>query len=201
MNAAPVAAALIALAACRTEQTLVTPDPHLERMLDQPKRMPYEPDPILPGAMTMQRPPDGTLSIDSIVGSPAYATGIVDGAYAERIPTHVDRALVEAGRARFDVFCAACHGVLGDGVSAAGAKMSLRKPPSLHAPPTRNDAPGKTFATIRGGYGLMPSYAVQLSVHDTWGVVAYVHALQLARNAKASDLPPDLRERLAREAR
>ena len=44
MTRAMVAAtAVLALVACRTDQTLVAPDPHLERMLRQEKRLPYEP--------------------------------------------------------------------------------------------------------------------------------------------------------------
>jgi hypothetical protein len=47
----------------------------------------------------------------------------------------------------------------------------------------------------------MPSYAVQLSVEDSWGVVAYVRALQLARGARMAELPPDVRAELVKEAR
>jgi mono/diheme cytochrome c family protein len=189
----------IALAGCRTEQTLVTPDPHLERMLDQPKTMPYETDPALPGGTAMQQPPDGTMPVDAIVGRPLYATGVADGRYAERIPMQIDRSFVETGRARFDVFCATCHGVLGDGVSAVARRMALRKPPSLHLPPAKADLPGRMFAIVREGYGFMPSYAVELSVSDTWAVVAYVRALQLSRHARLTDLPPEMRARLAGE--
>jgi hypothetical protein len=41
---------------------------------------------------------------------------------------------------------------------------------------------------------------VALSVEDTWGVVAYVQALQLARGARVATLPPQLKAQLAREA-
>ena len=59
---------------------------------------------------------------------------------------------------------------------------------------------GRLFQTIRKGYGLMPSYRVELTVRDTWGVVAYVRALQLARGARVADLPADVRAELAKEA-
>jgi len=73
--------------------------------------------------------------------------------------------------------------------------MTLRKPPSLLGKGTRESPPGKIFATIRGGYGLMPSYAVQLSVVESWGVVAYVRALQLARGARFDELPAEMQGR------
>lgn len=190
----------VLLAGCRTDTTIVTPDPHLERMLKQEKRMAYDEDPLQPGGMAMMQPPSGTLPDDTIVGNPMLTTGIVDGHYADRIPVHVDRPLVEKGRQNFETFCATCHGILGDGNSVVADKMALRKPPSLHELRIREFPPGKVFATVRQGYGLMPSYAVQLSIDDTWGVVAYVRALQLSRGAWVGRLPPDVRARLAKEA-
>jgi mono/diheme cytochrome c family protein len=194
------AALAIVLAGCRTEQTIVAPDPHLERMIDQPKAMPYGASPVLPHGMTMQPPPEGTLPVDATPASTLVDTGAVGGVYATRVPIHVDRALLETGRARFEVLCAACHGILGDGVSVVAAHMALRRPPSLLLPPASTDPVGEVFHTILHGYGLMPSYGAQLSDRDAWAVVAYLEALRLAQHARVSDLPPDVRERLAQEA-
>jgi mono/diheme cytochrome c family protein len=204
---AAVALALV-VAGCRTEQTIVAPDPHLERMIDQPKAMPYGEAPLLPEGMTMQQPPDGTLSVDAVAAS-EVTTGLTDHApsgggsgvaYATRVPIPVDRALLETGRTRFETICAACHGILGDGTSVVATHMALRKPPSLLVPPASTDAVGEQFQTVVHGYGLMPSYRVQLSDREAWAVVAYLQALRLARRARVSDLPPDVRERLALEA-
>jgi mono/diheme cytochrome c family protein len=169
-------------------------------MVEQEKRVAYQEDPLLPHGMVMQQPPEGTLPIDTITGQPMLATGIGDGRWAERIPLRVDRALLDDGRARFDVFCATCHGVLGDGQSLVAEKMTLRPPPSLHEARIRAYPPGRTFQTIREGYGLMPSYAVELPVRDAWAVVAYVRALQLARGARVDALPANVRAQLAKEA-
>ncbi len=206
MKGGPVSRCLVVLApalllgGCRTEQTIVTPDPHLNRMLVQEKRTAYSDDPLLPKGMTMQQPPEGTLPSDAIVGQPGLATGVADGRWLERIPLRVDRPLLEDGRRRFETFCATCHGVLGDGDSLVADKMALRKPPSLHEARIAGYPPGRVFQTVRGGYGLMPSYATQIGVRDAWGVVAYVHALQLARGARVESLPPDVRAELAKEA-
>jgi mono/diheme cytochrome c family protein len=196
-----LASALLAMAfaGCRTEQTIVTPDPHLERMLDQPKAMPYGTAPLLPEGMTMQAPPDGTLAVDHEPSASIVHTGKAGGAVVTAVPVPVDRALLETGRARFDVLCAACHGILGDGTSVVATHMALRKPPSLLLPPKSTDPVGEVFQTIVGGYGLMPSYRAQLSDDEAWAVVAYLGALRLAQRARVSDLPPDMRERLARE--
>ncbi|HLK36910.1 MAG TPA: cytochrome c [Polyangiaceae bacterium] len=193
-------ASAVSLGGCRVEQTWVTPDPHLERMLTQQKRLAYSEDPMLPGGMAMQAPPPGTLPVDAIAGDPIVSVGAAHDRWAERIPTPIDRQAIERGRGSFDRLCAACHGILGDGVSVVADKMNLRKPPSLHEARIRAYPPGRVFRTIREGYGLMPSYAVQLSIPEAWEVVAYVRALQLARGARVADLPPDVRDRLAKEA-
>jgi mono/diheme cytochrome c family protein len=200
MRAVAWVGAVATLAGCRTEQTLVAPDPHLERMLVQPKAMAYGSAPLLPQGMTMQRPPEGTLPVDALVGPSLVATGREGNAYADRVPHRVDRALLETGRVRFETFCAACHGVLGNGVSVVASQMSLRKPPSLLVPPASTDPKGEQFGTIVDGYGLMPSYRVQLSVTEAWAVVAYLDALRLSQRARLDDLPPDVRARLAKEA-
>jgi len=195
-----MALALLSLCSCRTEQTFVAPDPHLERMLKQEKRLAYQEDPILPAGMAMQAPPGGTLAFEAPVGQPLVNTGAADGRWADRIPVQVDLAVLQAGRERFETFCAACHGILGNGDSVVAGKMALRKPPSLHEDRVRAFEPGRIFQTIHEGYGLMPSYAVQISVTDTWAVVAYVQALQLARGAVVASLPPPVQSRLAKEA-
>jgi mono/diheme cytochrome c family protein len=193
-------ACLLALGACRTEQTLVKPDPQLDRMLKQEKVLPYDAVPFLPNGMAMQRPPDGTLPVDAVVGDPALTTGVVDGRWVHRIPVPVDRALVDGGRVTFERVCATCHGILGDGESAVAEKMSLRKPANLLGDDVRALPAGKIFRTIRAGYGLMPSFAGELSIGESWGAVAYLRALQLARGVPVARLPAELRARLAKEA-
>jgi hypothetical protein len=85
-------------------------------------------------------------------------------------------------------------------VSAVAEKMTLRRPPRLIDADIRAYADGRIFQVIRGGYGLMPSYAVQLSVEDAWGVTAYVRALQVARGTPIGELPPELSAEHARQA-
>lgn len=180
------------LFSCRTRDTFVDPDPHLQRMLYQPKVVPY--------GQPMMQPPEGTLPASASLEDSAVRTGAADGRWVDRIPAPVDRPMVEQGRRDFDRYCAACHGVLGDGQSVVADKMSLRRPKNLTDQDARDYPPGRIFETIRQGYGLMPSYAVQLSERDAWGVVAYVRALQIARGIWVYRLPPALRQKLVKEA-
>ena len=45
----------------------------------------------------------------------------------------------------------------------------------------------------------MYSYADRVAPADRWAIVAYIRALQLSQRAPVAALPPELRERLARE--
>lgn len=148
----------------------------------------------------MQRPPDGTLPVNAPLGEPIVLTGFDGDRWADRVPVPVDEASIERGRTHFQAFCAPCHGELGDGVSAVAVHMALRKPRNLLEADVRAYPPGRIFRAVREGYGLMPSYRVQLGIDDAWGVVAYVRALQMAAGTPVADLPADVRARLEKEA-
>ncbi len=114
--------------------------------------------------------------------------------YAKTIPLPVTRQLLELGRKRFDITCATCHGPVGDGNSIVATQMSLRPPPSLHKYSDR--APGYIFEVITKGFGLMASYAAEMTIEERWAVVAYVRALQLSQGATLDHIPPAERARL-----
>ncbi len=186
--AVPLLAASLALAAC----------PRLDPMQRQEKCTAYGTSSYWPDGLAMRAPPAG--AIESGPRLPAdVATGLgPDGRALKVIPIPVDAKLLARGRSRFEIFCAACHGVLGDGESQVALNMSLRRPPSLHA--YRDVADGHFFRVMSVGFGLMPSYATALSVEDRWAVVGYVRALQLSQFATLQEVPPDVRGRLEREA-
>jgi mono/diheme cytochrome c family protein len=115
----------------------------------------------------------------------------------EAIPLTLTRELVERGQESFDIYCATCHGVLGDGVSQVARNMGLREPPSLVDLPAYPD--GYYFDVISQGYGLMPPYAEKLTPEQRWAVVAYVRALQESQRAGLEDVPPEARSQLLKE--
>jgi len=111
-----------------------------------------------------------------------------------RLPLPVTRELLALGRHHFDVACAVCHGLVGDGESLVARNMSLRAPPSLHLKAQNPD--GWFYQVIAQGFGLMPSYASHLTVEERWAVVAYLRALQLSQAARLDTVPPAERARL-----
>src|SRR5262249_10561952 len=106
--------------------------------------------------------------------------------------------LMASGRERFDIYCAICHGTLGDGVSLVSTQMSLRPPPNLHK--LQNPGPGHVFQVITDGFGLMPSYSAQLTPQERWAVVAYLEALRRSQAATLAEAPPEIQKKLQEEA-
>jgi mono/diheme cytochrome c family protein len=131
------------------------------RMIDQPKVLPYD---------------------EPMRAAPAGAVSREEAAAPSESPP-ITRALLERGRDRFAVACAACHGLDGSADTPVAHRMHLRPPPSLHEARVVNLADGDVYRAISEGYGLMPSYAAVLSPEDRWAVVAYLRALHGAWTA------------------
>jgi mono/diheme cytochrome c family protein len=176
-------------------------DRSLGRMIQQPRAEPYGQSAFYEDGAAMRQPPAGTVARGAAIGGSLLDEGRDQVGYASTVPMPVTLALLKHGRERFDIYCAACHGVLGDGRSQVGARMDLRPPPSLVGPAVRAFPPGRVYETIRQGYGLMPSYAGQLSVEERWGVVAYLRALTLAQDARLEELPASVRAEANRALR
>jgi mono/diheme cytochrome c family protein len=183
--------ALLLAAACGINTTTVDP---MER---QPKAKAYADNPFFEDGRAMRPPPAGTVPREQLVNNPAVAEGKLNGADLTEIPIPVTRELLQTGHKQFDIVCATCHGLLGDGRSLVAANMSLRPPPNLHD--RRDMTDGHFFQVITQGYGLMPAYVPQLSVEERWAVVAYLRVLQLSQNAPLALAPPEERARLQRE--
>src|SRR5947199_155344 len=70
------------------------------------------------------------------------------------------------------------------------------QPPSYHVPRLRNAPIGHFFDVITNGYGVMYSYATRVEPEDRWAIAAYIRALQLSHNMKASELTPTEQQKL-----
>ncbi len=104
-------------------------------------------------------------------------------------PPHIEisRKTIERGKARFEIYCSACHGYAGNGdglvnqravaLSATGqAAWTAAK--SLHDPTVTVQPVGRIFDTITNGRNTMGPYRAQIPVDDRWAIVLYVKALQ-----------------------
>jgi len=184
-----VMAALGLLAACGAE------DP-LQRMQVQPKYVWYNPNPIFADGRAMRTPPEGTVPRERLEKLSIQSARGPDGQYLTSLPVKLTPELMAQGRKRFNIVCATCHGLAGDGQSMAARNMALRPPPSIHLAKYQGKPPGYFYDVITNGYGLMASYANEISDEERWAVVAYMQALQLSQNATLDKAPAAERAKL-----
>jgi mono/diheme cytochrome c family protein len=175
-------------------------DAALQRMQEQPKALPYRESPFFEDQRSMRTPPEGTVPRERQRATAWRA----DAGSLRELPIPLTAELLERGRHHFEIRCATCHGLLGDGQSLIAQKMSLRPPPSLlrvagEGHDHSKHTPGYYFEVISHGRGLMPSYAAEIPPIERWGVVAYLQALQLSQSARLDDAPPEVQQKL-REA-
>lgn len=107
----------------------------------------------------------------------------------------VDAKFFERGQDRYTIYCAPCHGALGDG-NGITKQYGMGATPTFHDERLRSVDEGELFNVITHGKGNMLSYADKLSAQDRWAVIAYVRALQRAAHATAADVPPEHKSEL-----
>jgi mono/diheme cytochrome c family protein len=150
----------------------------------------------------------GTVPRGSLADSYEVRTGRRPGSdpeafardvFIDKVPIDVTLPLVERGRERFNIYCAICHGRLGDGDGTVPLR-GMTRPPSYHDDLSRGfqvrgvnlpltEVPdGYVFEVISRGFGAMADYSAQVPLHDRWAIVAYVRALQKSQRPGAADV-------------
>jgi mono/diheme cytochrome c family protein len=171
----------------------------LDPMMVQQKVKLYRPSDYYDDGVPMRPPPAGTVAREDLF-PPEVQTGLgPDGRPLARAPLPLSRESLELGRHHYEVVCAACHGLLGDGESPVARNMSLKAPPSLHLKVGNPD--GYFYRVIAQGFGVMPSYAGHLTPEERWAVVGYLRALQLSQGTRAEKLGPAERALLEQGAK
>jgi mono/diheme cytochrome c family protein len=177
------AALAVGLAAC---------NPIRQDMANQPKNRPLSPSSFFPDGRSERPLVENTVAHGSIANDE-----LVVSKESNAFPLPLSAELLERGRQRYDIFCSPCHGLQGDGNGMAVTR-GMKHPPSYHQDRLRNSPNGYYFDNITNGFGGMLGYSAQIPPADRWAIVAYIRALQLSRNAKTSDLPAELRQKLER---
>jgi len=138
--------------------------------------------------------------------------------YVNEFPFTMTREDLVRGQERYTIYCAVCHGPLGNGQGKIWERGYLT-PTSFHTRkvgkdeidvPSPRDLPlgysrgyglwgiripmrevpvGYYFEVITKGYGGMPSYSAQIPPEDRWRIIAYIRVLQFSLQADVSLLP------------
>jgi hypothetical protein len=166
-----VASLLLLMTGCRQD------------MQDQPRHDPLEASTLFEDRRSARPLVPHTVARGHLRDDEHLYTGKSGGAPVNILPFPITRAVLERGQERYNIFCMV-------------VRRGFTRPSSLHADRLRQAPVGYFFDAITNGFGVMPSYAAQVSVRDRWAIVAYIRALQLSQRAALADVPAQERSRL-----
>ncbi len=175
--------ALLVVSGCRSE------------MYEQPRYEPLEPSTFFDNGSSSRPLVAGTVPREDVRGPvPAGAsedefnTGWSQGRLAEVVPFPVDKAVLERGRQRYQIYCIPCHGESGDGRGMI-VRRGFNPPPPYYSEELRKKPIGHFVDVMTRGFGTMYSYASRIPPRDRWAIAAYIRVLQLSQHAEKGDVP------------
>lgn len=181
-------AGLLSLPACQPSMT------------DQPRYEPLEANSFFANDMASRPLVADTVARGQSNLDSTFNTGRTpDGELVLEIPVEVDMQLLQRGKERFEIFCAPCHGLVGDG-NGMVVQRGFPNPPSYHIDRLRNAPDGYFFDVITNGFGRMYDYSDRVPPADRWAIVAYIRALQMSQSAPMDSAPPDIQQQMKDEA-
>jgi len=139
---------------------------------------------------SMRQPVEGTVARGLRKADFKYYEGVDEnGDWIEEMPVEVTRSFLYRGQERFNIFCAPCHGKVGDGLGIIMTGQYGYVPaPTFHQDRLREAPDGEIYSAIYNGVRTMPSYAHQVPVEDRWAIVAYIRALQASQNVPEDEI-------------
>ena len=151
---------------------------------------PYQETPFFADRNSSRPLVNGVVARGEAQADDFFYTGETDGHLVRGFPAPVTMDQLKEGRDRYDIYCSVCHGItgIGDGMIV---QRGFPRPPSFHEQRLRDAPEGHFFNVITHGYGAMYSYASRVEPAERWAIIAYIRALQLARNASLDDVPPE----------
>jgi mono/diheme cytochrome c family protein len=170
-------ASLAVLSACRLDMQV------------QPKQNPLSRSDFFADQRSERPPVEGTVARGQLREDSYFYTGRTGSDPGNYMPFPVTKEVLERGRERYNIYCAPCHSLVGDGNGFIPSRGFARKPPSYHIERLQKAPLGYFYDVMTNGFGIMPDYASQISAHDRWKIVAYIRALQLSQSATRADVP------------
>ncbi len=184
---------------------------HIVQDMDfQPKYLSQSASPLFADGRAIRPPVPGTVALGQLQREallPVPDRSGEEATWPRGFPDQweiTDRTM-RRGRERYEIFCATCHGLVGEGGnSGMTSRRAMERDDSQWIPPTALQDPrilqmpeGQIFHVIthgvqRAGTQSMPAYDAQIDPEDRWAIVLYVRALQRSQNASADDVPADV---------
>lgn len=164
-------------------------------MRDQFRYEPYERSTFFADDQSSRQPVANTVARGQLQSDAQLYTGKDGDQMIDTLPIGVNADVLARGQQRYNVFCAPCHGLAGDG-NGVVVQRGFPAPPSLHQDRLRDAPVGHYFDVITNGFGRMYPYDYRIPVEDRWAIVAYIRALQLSQNARIEDVPAQERQPL-----
>lgn len=166
-------------------------------MYNQPKAKTYSKSEFFQDKSSARPLPDHTVQYHGVRENEAFYSGLSEeGVLLAQLPAPLSLTpeLLARGRERYDIYCAVCHGLNGNGHGQV-VQRGFPPPPTYHSDRLRQAPLGHFYDVITNGYGGMYSYAQRVEPQDRWAIAAYVRALQLSQQ-KEAELPPNDRKLL-----
>lgn len=158
-------------------------------MHDAPRFDPYEASAMFADGASARPLPPGTVARGHLREDRwLYEGKDENGQLVTAFPMLVTREVLERGHERFEIYCSPCHDSLGTG-NGMIVRRGFKRPVSYHDERLRQAPVGYFYDVMTHGFGVMSSYAAQVSVEDRWAIAAYVRVLQTARNQRLAELP------------
>jgi hypothetical protein len=166
-------------------------------MADQPKYKPMDASAFFGTDTSALTPVPGTVARGYLQDDTLLFTGKTAlGVDATVFPFPITRSDLDLGHERYDIFCAPCHGRVGNGAGLVVLR-GFSPPPTFHSDRLRLAPVGHFFDVITNGFGAMPNYGDKIPARDRWLIIAYIRALQLSQYAPLADVPLPIRGRFA----
>jgi len=164
-----------------------------QNMDSQEKYKPQAESRFFADLSAMRLPPAGTVPRGGLHEDSAFFKGVDDkGQPLAKLPLPITIDLLQRGRTRYDIYCSACHGRLGDGRGIV-VRRGYPPPPAFTDDRLQGITDGHIFDVITNGIRNMPAYKYQIPAADRWAIVAYLRALQRSQAATRADLPDSLK--------
>ncbi len=160
----------------------------MRNMYEQPKYDPLAASSFWPDGQSARTLEPGVVVRSAGVLAASSSGRRGDLAQPPRALPPVTMEALRRGRERYDIYCAPCHSVSGDGDGMV-VRRGFPAPASLHTPLMRAASDAHLFDVITSGYGVMYAFADRIGPQDRWAIVAYVRALQRSQHAGIDDVP------------